>query len=90
MTTLDLKELKETTKDLPDLYRAILAICAGSAEEMLALLESSQKENLLVDLDPEKRTEIITGYTNILDAFIEEEMYEDCAAVKQVLEILEK
>ena len=89
MTTLDLQDLKETTKDLPDVYKSILNVCIASAEEMLVLLESTKKDSLLLNLDPEARAEIITGYSSVLDALIEEEMYEDCTTVKKVLEILE-
>ena len=69
--------------------RLFFSVITSSLDEMIAIIEKD-KEGKASDLTMPQVDEINSFYTNILDLFIEKEMYEECTKIKIVLEYLQK
>lgn len=69
--------------------RLFFSVITSSLDEMIAVIEKD-KEGKASDLTMPQVEEINSFYTNILDLFIEKEMYEECTKIKIVLEYLQK
>jgi hypothetical protein len=69
--------------------RLFFNVITSSLDEMIAIIEKD-KEGKAKDLTMQQVEEINSFYTNILDLFIEKEMYEECTKIKIVLEYLHK
>lgn len=69
--------------------RLFFSVITSSLDEMIAIIEKD-KEGKASDLTMPQVDEINLFYTNILDLFIEKEMYEECTKIKIVLEYLQK
>ena len=69
--------------------RLFFSVITSSLDEMIAIIEKD-KEGKASDLTMQQVDEINSFYTNILDLFIEKEMYEECTKIKIVLEYLQK
>lgn len=68
--------------------RLFFSVITSSLDEMIAIIEK-HKEGKASDLTMPQVEEISSFYTNILDLFIEKEMYEECTKIKIVLEYLQ-
>lgn len=64
------------------------SIITSSLDDMVGVIEGSKE--LEHSLSIEQVEEIKSFYMNVLDLFLEKEMYEECVKVKKVLEYLEK
>lgn len=65
------------------------SVITSSLDEMLHIIET-ETDGSSKNMTLKQVEEINTFYTNILDLFIEKEMYEECTKIKKVLEYLQK
>ena len=92
MNKLELKDINFIKDMSPEFAEMIMDVCKISIDDTYKAINSpdSNKDKLIQDLNEARIDEMSTFYNSLIDIFVEQELYEYCSKILDIVDFLQK